>query len=265
MRTAARPAARLVLDARILGGLGRAQMAGLAGVSQSTVLRIERGDMDPTFTMLSRLLNVAGFELGTNLEPISDVSATAAARSVIDPSSGLRSFPGVDEWLDRWRRARYLDDDLEPVSLESLAYRAGRTNLLTARPGRVNYLRDRRFEQVVKSIAATGGKWAITGSMAANRLVLSASAPWWVFYVEDPKAVGEEAGLVPQGSVMGCPITLLPFDGVADVGLQSHDDGWFWADPVQVLLDCYGGNDRMPEQGDALVEFFEREGALTGA
>jgi transcriptional regulator with XRE-family HTH domain len=55
--------AELVRDARSRAGLSVRELSALAGVSASTVSRIERGHMDPTFGMLERLLNSAGRDL----------------------------------------------------------------------------------------------------------------------------------------------------------------------------------------------------------
>jgi transcriptional regulator with XRE-family HTH domain len=43
-------------------------LANAAGVSASTVHRIEKGDMEPTVEMLQRLLETMGFRLGLNVE-----------------------------------------------------------------------------------------------------------------------------------------------------------------------------------------------------
>lgn len=60
MRTT--PAA-VLRRARETSRLTRAELASLAGVSHTTVLRIEKNEMSPTFEMLSKLLMSAGFML----------------------------------------------------------------------------------------------------------------------------------------------------------------------------------------------------------
>ena len=56
-------AATLVREARNDAGLSRRELAARAGLPASTVSRIERGDSDPTYTMLSRVISAAGKEL----------------------------------------------------------------------------------------------------------------------------------------------------------------------------------------------------------
>lgn len=63
-------AATLVREARSDAGLSCRGLAARAGLPASTVSRIERGDTDPTYTMLSRVISAAGKELhSTCAEP----------------------------------------------------------------------------------------------------------------------------------------------------------------------------------------------------
>lgn len=55
----------LVAEARSQAGLSRRALAERAGVTTSTISRIEDGRMDPTYTMLARVLGAAGRELRT--------------------------------------------------------------------------------------------------------------------------------------------------------------------------------------------------------
>lgn len=70
--TGVRLPSTLVREARIAAGLSRRALALRAGVPTSTVSRIEDDDVDPTFTMLERVLAAAGKQLG--------ISATAVDR-----------------------------------------------------------------------------------------------------------------------------------------------------------------------------------------
>lgn len=53
----------LVREARHRSGLSARQLAELAQVPASTVSRVERGEMNPTVAMLSRLIEAAGSDL----------------------------------------------------------------------------------------------------------------------------------------------------------------------------------------------------------
>ena len=50
-------------EARRRGGISQRELAQRAGVSPSTVTRIERGRMEPTFDLLTRLVDACGQEL----------------------------------------------------------------------------------------------------------------------------------------------------------------------------------------------------------
>jgi transcriptional regulator with XRE-family HTH domain len=78
--------ADLVRDARQSAGLSARALARLAQVPSSTVLRIESGQVDPTFGMLRRLLEAAGQDL--------------RLRSIRRPPS--QRGPVLAELMDAW-------------------------------------------------------------------------------------------------------------------------------------------------------------------
>jgi transcriptional regulator with XRE-family HTH domain len=53
----------LIRRARKRAGLTQAELAERAGVTQSTIARLERGGGNPTFLMLERVLHAAGHRL----------------------------------------------------------------------------------------------------------------------------------------------------------------------------------------------------------
>lgn len=53
----------LVLQARRKAGLTQAQLAARAGTTQPIIARLERGDANPTFETLERVLHAAGHRL----------------------------------------------------------------------------------------------------------------------------------------------------------------------------------------------------------
>jgi transcriptional regulator with XRE-family HTH domain len=78
--------ADLVRNARESAGLSARALAKLAQVPSSTVLRVESGKVDPTYGMLRRLLDAAGWDL--------------RLRSTRRPSS--RRGPALAELADAW-------------------------------------------------------------------------------------------------------------------------------------------------------------------
>ena len=63
-------AGTLLRDARKRAGLSQRALARRARTAQSVVARIEAGDTSPSYDTLLRLLDAAGFELGTELLPL---------------------------------------------------------------------------------------------------------------------------------------------------------------------------------------------------
>ena len=57
-------------EARRKAGISQRALAGRAGVSPSTVARIERGRMEPTFDLLTRLVDVCDQELRIRITDI---------------------------------------------------------------------------------------------------------------------------------------------------------------------------------------------------
>ncbi len=74
-------AAVLVRSARERARLSARDLAARCGVSTSTVTRIERGEINPTVSMLERLLDASGNELVITVEPRREPPTLDAVRS----------------------------------------------------------------------------------------------------------------------------------------------------------------------------------------
>jgi hypothetical protein len=74
-----------------------------------------------------------------------------------------------------------------------------------------------------------------------------------VLYVRDITRAAEAAGLVrKEPGSFGTRVTLIPFDGVSEIG-RVDVDGVTVVARNQVIIDAYGGIDRMVEQADILI------------
>lgn len=69
MLTTMKEAQTLVAEARKTAALSLRELARLAGVSFTTIRRVEAGDMDPTVGMLRRILAAAGEDLEMTTRP----------------------------------------------------------------------------------------------------------------------------------------------------------------------------------------------------
>lgn len=78
-------AATIVKRVRALSGVTRKELAELAGLSPSTIGRIEQGALDPTWGTLSRILEATGYRIsGDTVVSAGDQTAIAAARPVLE-------------------------------------------------------------------------------------------------------------------------------------------------------------------------------------
>lgn len=78
-------AATIVKRVRALSGVTRKELAELAGLSPSTIGRIEQGTLDPTWGTLSRILEATGYRInGDTVISAGDPTAITAARPVLE-------------------------------------------------------------------------------------------------------------------------------------------------------------------------------------
>jgi len=94
----------VVEQARLEAGLSRRALAARSGVPTSTVSRIENGTMDPTVTMLERVLAAAGQVLHITIRPVTDRPSLARLADAVDEApSGVRvdwtRLRGFVDWL----------------------------------------------------------------------------------------------------------------------------------------------------------------------
>lgn len=238
---------------RRVNGLSARQLAALVDVAPTTVTRIESGAVSPSFDLAQEILAVLGEPIG--FTGLADVDAIATARLALDPELNVASTPGVERWRQRWARIGLLDPDGRvAVGREAdLLFRAGRAARLTRRRGAVDFAAGPSAEQIAESFRAAGIQYALTGDAGANRHRSGAGEAWPVLYVENVDRAADAASLIryTPGS-FGMRITLIPFDGVCEVG-RTDIDGVTVGARDQVVMDAYGGVDRMPEQADILL------------
>ncbi|RPF26657.1 helix-turn-helix transcriptional regulator [Georgenia muralis] len=238
---------------RLVNGLSARQLAALVDVAPTTVTRIESGAVSPSFDLAQELLTVLGEPIG--FTGVADIAAIAAARSALDSSLAVTVTPEVEAWQQRWTRIGLVNDQgrVVPGKEPDLLFRAGRAARLTRRPGAVDYKTGPSAYDLAGALDAARVEYALTGDAGANLYRSSAGENWPVLYVEDVSRAAAAAGLVPKepGS-FGMRITLIPFDGVSELGRTAINEISVAARD-QVILDAYGGIDRMAEQADILL------------
>lgn len=238
---------------RRANGLSARQLAALADVAPTTVTRIEAGAVSPSFDVAQEILAVLGEPLG--FTGTADVSAVAAARLALDPQLDVAVTQGVEVWRRRWARIGLVDNRGRVVAGKEadLLFRAGRAARLTRRPGVVDFMAGRTADDLAVALAAAKVEYAVTGDAGANLYRSSAGEAWPVLYVEDVARASDVAGLVrKEPGSFGVRVTLIPFDGVSELGRTTIGSTTVVARD-QVIIDAYGGIDRMVEQADVLL------------
>lgn len=238
---------------RRVNGLSARQLAALVDVAPTTVTRIESGAVSPSFDLAQEILTVLGEPIG--FTGVADVDAIATARLALDPAMGLSLTPGIDAWRQRWSRIGLVDADghVVPGKEADLLFRAGRAARLTRRAGSVDFKAGASSYDIADSFSRSGVVYALTGDVGANLYRSSAGEAWPVLYVRDVARAAATAGLVrKEPGSFGVRVTLIPFDGVSEIG-RVDIDGVTVVARDQVIIDAYGGIDRMAEQADILL------------
>lgn len=94
---------------------------------------------------------------------------------------------------------------------------------------------------------------AVTGSFAAVRLAPVAAPALLLAYCDDPAPIVDALDLLPADS--GANVGLLtPFDSVV-WARKSEDEGLRFVAASQAAVDCLTGTGRMPNEGEALLEW----------
>ena len=112
-------------------------------------------------------------------------------------------------------------------------------------------------EQFLRDLSSSKARrWAVTGSFAANRIVSVAPPTIAVVYTDDPERLAGALRLLPTRTG-GNVVTALPYDDIVFERTWERD-GLTFASLCQVTVDCLTGFGRMPQEGEALLDWMRR-------
>lgn len=96
----------LVKEARKRAGLTQRQLAELAGLTQPTIARIEKGVSDPGLATVERLVRACGLEVRVRLVEAEDADWTLAAANLrMKPEARVRQHASAVRFVAAGRRA----------------------------------------------------------------------------------------------------------------------------------------------------------------
>lgn len=233
------------------------RLAAFAGVSPSTVTRIEKGDMQPSFDVARELLMLVGSPLVS--APSDVIDALAVAKHLVEGPIGPVSN-GMRAWMTRWQRGRLIDSDDRLPNLaarDELLRRTASASRVSKRHG-LRSIPHRSWREAVAGLETAGIDYVLSGSPAANMWVSSAPDAEAVVYVSDIDPAQQVLwGVRPADD--GHDVFLLPFDGVSELNRQDID-GVSVASLTQIVVDCLGLPGRQPAQAEAILDNWEAAG-----
>jgi len=120
-----------------------------------------------------------------------------------------------------------------------------------------NWVASSGAEQFIADLASSKAKaWAVTGSFAAAQLVSVAAPEIVVVYTDDPERIATLTR-IRQVRNGGDVVIARPYDQIVFHRTWTRDD-IVYASPAQIALDCLTGPGRMPAEGEALIEWMQR-------
>lgn len=278
-------AVAIIKKIRAMSGITRKELAQLADLSPSTISRIERGEMDPTWSTMQKIFSATGYQLsGTSVVSSGDTSVIQAANIYLQPIL-KRAFPPVaeplqpvattkatgplpvkvkasaGEWADRWKRTGWLKDSAGVDDLVAIAVTAGNAGKVARRRGaRVPVEIPKGWRDLVDRLAEAGVDYAVSGIVATweDRSDAQAGAP--LIYVSDPRGVAEQLGLERARPGRGVLLMEAMSSELDDV---ESEGGIRFVPRSRALLDAFSGPGRDPDKAEDLLRAIWEDASRT--
>ena len=259
-------ASAIITKIRASSGITRKELASLADVSPSTVGRVERGEMDPTWGTMQKVLTASGHQIyGTSVVSSGDTSAIRAAMPLFNAlllRAENQSAPGATQlastvealattWIERWKRAGWLNDSMGLNDLIAIAVSAGIAGTIARRPGaRFPVAVEGSWRTLVDRLKTSEIDYAVSGFAATrrDRSEQTAGAPY--VYVNDPREAAEAIGLTQARAGQGVLLLEAERDDLSQVEIEG---GIRFVPKTRALLDAFSGPGRDPDKAEDLL------------
>jgi DNA-binding XRE family transcriptional regulator len=271
-------AAAIVKKIRSEGGITRKELARLADVSPSTIGRIERGEMDPTWGTVQKILTSTGYQInGKSVVASGDTSAIRAASAVFEPmlKSAMaplaRSFkstsnPITDAFAKNFRTP--LASTVEKAMKPWVDNWQSTNRQWTERWKRTGWLADSAGVDDLVAIAVSAGNAGKVARRAGARIPVEVEGGWrtLVDRLKENDIDYAVSGLVATRQDRSDQTAGTPFIYVSDPQAIVDDLGFDRARPGQgVLLLKAGAGELEESETEGEVQFVPRSRALLDA
>lgn len=242
--------AMMLRDARAQAGVSQRALAEAAGVAQSTVARIERGTVSPTWEMLSRLLDTVGFAPAPTLEA-APLGVDMLAVGIDHLTAG--TFDGAPARLRaRLRAARAVGSDGRVIDPVAAVFVVAEQAPWFDRPGVTRYWCPDGVDAFVARLGEVPCTTILTGAHVAVAIAPITSTPYAMAYVGG-NVDAAAAALRCEPADDRANVSLVPADDA--VLRQSEPVGVIrWASPWRVAVDCAAAGGRKPALAVAVAE-----------
>lgn len=249
------PRSRTVLDEASVNYLDLTGNVRLSVSSPGLSILTEGAQRDPTPRARPHR-GIAGLAAGRIIRALADAAPPYSV-------SQLASIAEVS--------VGYCSRTLQALEREALVGRDSRgtvrsvdwPNLLRRRGGAVPLLDPRRTTNHIARMGVRGAvdllggmdadSYAITGSFAAARIRPVAASVALVVYTPRPDRLATSLDLLPADAGANVFLVVPADDGVFTG--SSILGGNRWVAPSQIVIDCLGGWGRMPQEGEAVIEW----------
>jgi hypothetical protein len=112
----------------------------------------------------------------------------------------------------------------------------------------------RGFDEIVDLLSEVDpDSYAITGSFAASRIRAIAAPTGLALYSDDPDQLARDLNLLPADS--GADVRLILPTQAGELVRPRIEEEITWVGLTQLVIDSFGGPGRMPQEGDAVLEW----------